>query len=51
MGSSNSAPPSSLPCIFLPLPLQALWLVKMLKGELTLPSVQEMKEDVRLQQR
>ena len=31
--------------------LQALWLVKMLKGELTLPSVQEMKEDVRLQQR
>ena len=29
---------------------QALWLVKMLKGELELPVVHEMKEDVRLQQ-
>ena len=30
--------------------IQALWLVKMLKGELELPLVHEMKEDVRLQQ-
>ena len=40
--SLHTASPPSLP--------QALWLVKMLKGELELPVVHEMKEDVRLQQ-